>query len=281
MMLNRVPILREDDGSLPSEARLLEEMCANPVCRGLTIIHPPKWFRSEYDFGKVHGSVIFSFVDTDGSRAHAMIRQPPSMFGERVRPRKYETRPALRQCQRCWRLGHESHKCPRPTTMIVCPRCAGAHHLPAHHTECPHRAVHSIAGQCDCPITCFNCRQARLPGKGHTVTDIHCPLKKKFRTITENEEEDQPHPLPRNRREPIPLPASAPMITDETEEEDPTATNPVDPVPSSQPVDDGDNRSPMPTDWETFDFSSLSHDAISNLPPEAVMAAFRRLVSHA
>jgi len=110
------------------------------------------------------------------------MRNPPFLFGNRTtRPCKYEARPLITQCVRCWALGHESSRCPRPKDTIVCPICAGAHAKDEHHKKCQAVSKHTEV-YCTCPIVCINCRRARKPAKGHSALSLSCPLRSKFRS---------------------------------------------------------------------------------------------------
>ena len=181
VLLNRVPIIRNPSGALPSADILMQELGYNPVCRNPPTISPPRWLTAKMKPDAVYGSITFAILDEDGSRLKAILQNPPSLFGEIVRPKKFNSLPVIRQCTRCWRLGHLVGMCPRRKDTIVCRLCAGAHLNADHGLKCPNKSSHRRAGLCDCPVSCFNCKAARLPHVGHSVTDLACPLRKKFR----------------------------------------------------------------------------------------------------
>jgi hypothetical protein len=111
-----------------------------------------------------------------------MLRRPPALFGTYVRSKKFLSRPALLQCDRCHRLGHSLGRCPRPTSLIVCALCGGAHTVASHPYHC---AAKSHKGKkCDCPVSCFLCKEKKQDGQGHHARSNNCPLRAHYRSDT-------------------------------------------------------------------------------------------------
>jgi len=182
VVLNSVPTMRESLGTpLPSAAALHTELACNSGLKDLILLGEPYWLTARHPNAR-HGSISIAFLDPDGSRLKDILRNPPFLFGNRTtRPRKYEACPLISQCERCWALGHEVARCPRPKDTIVCPICAGAHAKEEHHKKCQAVSKHTKV-YCTCPITCINCRWARKPAKGHSALSMSCPLHSKFRS---------------------------------------------------------------------------------------------------
>lgn len=183
-LLNLVPVLRTPSGDIPDNAALLAELSINPVFDGLPIVSPPRWLKANIDRDKIHSSVTFAFIDPDGTRMQVLIRQPLSMFGAVVVAKRFKSQPMIRQCDRCYRLGHTSQRCPRPKTTVVCPICAGTHEVKEHVLKCPGKQTHNTAFECNCTPQCFNCHAAKKPHTGHISTDTTCPLRELYRSGT-------------------------------------------------------------------------------------------------
>ncbi len=182
VLLNGVPVIRSN-GALPSSADLTCELARNIVYQDILCVAPPRWLTAVIPEEKSHSSVTFTFIDEDGSRIPRMLRQPPSLFGEVVKAKRFESLPVIRQCSRCHALGHSDVRCRLPKSAIVCPVCSGKHSATDHPFKCPQQARH-LALPCDCPRACFNCRKAGLKAVGHISTDLSCPLRKRFRPPT-------------------------------------------------------------------------------------------------
>ena len=182
VVLNSIPTMRESLGApLPSAAALRTELARNAGLKDLILLGEPYWLTARQPNSR-HGSISVAFLDPDGSRLKDILRNPPFMFGNRTtRPRKYEARPLISQCERCWALGHESSRCPHPKDTVVCPICAGAHMKDEHHKKCQAVSKHTEV-YCTCPIVCINCRWAHKPAKGHSALSLSCPLRSKFRS---------------------------------------------------------------------------------------------------
>ena len=189
VLLKLVPICRSDSGSLPSGDALAEELRRNAVFRDLTMFCPPRWLKANVPENAIHSSVIVTFLDEDGSRTRDMIRFPQYMFGGCVRAVKFNALPLLLQCDRCWRLGHASRRCPKPKTLVMCSICGGAHKASDHQFKCSGSLTHSSL-KCNCIRKCLNCtREKPAFAEGHLATDTTCPLRAKFKT-TDNRSGD-------------------------------------------------------------------------------------------
>jgi len=182
VVLNSVPTMRESLGApLPSAAALCTELACNIGLKDLILLGDPYWLTARQPNSR-HGSISVAFLDPDGSRLKDIMRNPPFLFGNRTtRPRKYEARPLIMQCSRCWALGHDVSRCPRPKDTVVCPICAGAHAKDEHHKKCQAVSKHTEV-YCTCPIVCINCRRAQKPAAGHSALSLSCPLRSKFRS---------------------------------------------------------------------------------------------------
>jgi len=182
VVLNSVPTMRKTLGApLPSAAELRTELACNIGLKDLILLGEPYWLMARQPNAR-HGSISVAFLDPDGSRLKDILQNPPFMFRNRTtRPHKYEARPLISQCVRCWALGHDVSRCSRPKDTIVCPICAGAHAKDEHHKKCQVVSKHTEV-YCTCPIVCINCRHAWKPAKGHSALSLSCPLRSKFRS---------------------------------------------------------------------------------------------------
>ena len=250
VLLNRVPIIRTLSGALPGADTLMQELGYNPVCRNLPTLSPPRWLTAKMKPDAVYGSITFAILDEDGSRLKAILQNPPSLFGEIVRPKKFNSLPAIRQCTRCWRLGHMVGMCPRRKETLVCRLCAGAHDIADHGLKCPNKSSHKRAGLCNCPVSCFNCKAARLPHAGHSVTDLACPLRKKFR----------PEPRPNASALEPELPPTDDMVEDNSDEV------PPEPMPQPTPITQPSAIFSSEEALLVESLTSLSDDTIRALP---------------
>ena len=182
VVLNSVPTLQESVGDpLPTAAALRAELSKNAGLKDLIMFGDPFWLTARHP-NACHGSISIAFFDPDGMRFKDIIRNLPFLFGNRTtKPHKYESRPLISQCDRCWMLGHESQHCPRPKDMVICPLCASQHAKSEHHKKCQAVSKHTEVF-CTCPVTCINCRCAHKPAQGHSALSASCPLRAKFRS---------------------------------------------------------------------------------------------------
>ena len=222
VLLRLVPLCRSDSGTLPPPHVLMEEVRRNLLFRDLTFFCPPRWLKADVPETAVHGSVVVTFLDEDGSHTKNIVRSPVFMFGGTARACKFNSLPLLLQCERCWRLGHATRRCPRPKTLLVCSICGGAHPTSEHQFKCKDVKKHSTL-KCDCPRSCINCmRESPGSAKGHLSTDHTCPLRAKYRaplTRTGDSTDEEVH-------------ASIPMVVEDplTFSDEPPATTAPEPA---------------------------------------------------
>ena len=151
-------------------------MGLNPVCQDLTLVSPPRWVGLDRMKPNArHGSITFAFIDEDGSRLRQMKQSPPCLFGSFVRPKLAVSKPLIKQCSRCWKLGHLVESCQRKADVVVCFICGAAHRGSEHQFKCPRTNRHDGL-KCSCPVVCLNCKKT-----GHSAKDIRCPLRGKYR----------------------------------------------------------------------------------------------------
>jgi len=195
--VHSVPVIYDDKGNQPLSDVLSRKLSFNPACQGLLVVSPPKWLRSTLDAEKTHSSILFAFVDEDGSRLAHLIQSPIFLFSSPCTAKLFNSLPLVRQCDRCHKLGHSTERCHAPKNVVICPVCGGKHAARDHTNKCPTGNKHTDL-YCRCPQSCFNCVAARLPGKGHISWDLMCPLRKRFRHKTNrtgdatNEDPDRP-----------------------------------------------------------------------------------------
>jgi hypothetical protein len=183
VMFNGVPCFRGPSGVYPDTRTLLVELMYAPVCAGRRTLNGSRWLRdpeTKPDKATL-GSVVWSFYDPTGEGLELMLRRPPSMFGRLTKAQKFEGHPTLAQCGRCLRLGHSVGRCSKPASTIVCPLCGGPHTLAGHAHRCP-LSTHHLGVSCDCPVTCFLCREKGKDGSRHGALSPSCPLKAAFRS---------------------------------------------------------------------------------------------------
>ena len=182
VVLNSIPTMREAVGDpLPSATSLRAELSKNAGLKDLIMFGDPFWLTARHPNAR-HGSISIAFFNPDRMRLKDIMRSPPFLFGNRTtKPRKYKSRPLISQCDRCWMLGHESQRCPRPKDAVICPICAGQHTKSEHHKKCQVVSKHTEVF-CTCPVTCINCRCTRKPAQGHSALSASCPLRAKFRS---------------------------------------------------------------------------------------------------
>ena len=123
ILLNGVLVIRQNR-ALPSSADLTHELACNIVYQDILCVALPRWLMAVIPEGKSHSSVTFAFIDKDGSCISWMLHQPPSLFGEVVKAKHFESLPVIRQCSCCHVLGHSDVRCRLPKGTIVCPVCS-------------------------------------------------------------------------------------------------------------------------------------------------------------
>jgi hypothetical protein len=170
-----VPVYDEHD----STDHLIDELTRNPDLKGLNFIEKPRWFFRERR--RDQEQVVFTIFDPQNEITPKILRTAPFMFGKRCRARKFDSRPMLRQCDRCHKLGHSLERCPRPDSLIRCRICGNGHATEDHDLRCLTKMSHKTRG-CDCPPKCFNCKDAGKSATGHNAYDPQCPLRLQYRT---------------------------------------------------------------------------------------------------
>ena len=224
VLLRLVPLCRSESGALPPPNMLVDELRRNLLFRDLTLFCAPRWLKADPPDAAVHGSVVVTFLDEDGSRTKNILRSPVFMFGGSARACKFNSLPLLLQCECCWRLGHATRRCPRPKTLIVCSICGGAHNAVDHQFKCKDVKKHPTL-KCDCPRSCLNCqRESPTTAKGHMSTDHVCPLRAKYHaplTRTGDSTDEEVH-------------ASIPMVVEDplTFSDEPPAPSTLEPAPN-------------------------------------------------
>jgi hypothetical protein len=158
-----------------SEEILLEVLLRNPQIKHLKITQTPRWVRRPQEISGFKSSVSFAFEDPDGSIHSALLKSktPIFMFGAPVSIKRWVDKPRLRQCRRCWRLGHIVPGCKSP---VHCRICGDNHSEESHRDKCKDCRKENCTKDrsCDHDPHCINCRQA------HPADDANCPERKKF-----------------------------------------------------------------------------------------------------
>ena len=218
VIVHSVPIVLDDKGSRPLSDDLVSELSLNEACKGLRVINPPKWLKTTIGPEKIQSSIIFSFLDEDGSRLARLTASPLFLFGSPCAAKLFNSLPLVCQCDRCHRLGHSADRCHQPKDVIICFICGNRHAAKDHAFRCPTSQTHTTQ-RCSCAPQCINCRAVHFPAAGHLARDLSCPLRKKFwrdnnRTGVSPDED-----------------STQPMVVD-------ASAPPIFPVPSLRPTDD-------------------------------------------
>jgi len=181
VILNSVPTMWDTPSSpLPTAQELCYKLAHNDICCTLLIFGDPYWLTARTE-GSCHGSILFAFLDEDGSRTQSMIHNPPYMFGNRtLKVCKYVSRPLLSECLCCLHLGHTAQRCHSSPSVIICPICGNSHKEDEHDAKCPNVSKH-VGVSCSCPPICINCVHTKKPTtKGHLALSAACPLRALF-----------------------------------------------------------------------------------------------------
>lgn len=152
---------------------LREALLRNPAISRLNITQNPRWVRPSEFIDGFKSSISFAFEDPDGSNLKSLLKTNLFMFGAPVRAKRWVEKPRLRQCTRCWRLGHLITNCRSP---IRCRICGDQHPEDAHRSKCSacRKENRPDSRACDHPALCVNCR-------GTHSADAHdCPERRKF-----------------------------------------------------------------------------------------------------
>jgi len=218
VIVHSVPIVYSN-GVQPDSKALSLELAHNEVCIGLRVIQQPKWLCSTLAAEQTQSSIIFAFLDKDGSRLQRLLSQPLFLFGGPCVIKLFNSLPLIKQCNCCHSLGHDIQHCRHPKNAIICPLCAGHHLAKDHGFKCANAKAHLTSLSCTCPLLCINCKAKGLKSVGHVTQDLSCPLRKQFRHMDNR--------MGNSSKEDT----SRPMIVDPLH----NTTNAL--VPSSQPED--------------------------------------------
>jgi len=219
VIVHSVPIVYSN-GVRPDSKALSSELARNEACVGLRVIQQPKWLRSTLTAEQTQSSIIFAFLDEDGSRLRRLLSRPLFLFGGPCVVKLFNSLPLIKQCNRCHALGHTIQYCRRPKNSLICPLCGGHHLAKDHGFKCVNAKAHLQSLSCTCPPSCINCKAKGLKTVGHVARDLSCPLRKLFRRMdnhTGNSSEED---------------TSRPMIVD------PVHNTTNETIPSSQPDED-------------------------------------------
>ena len=161
------------DEPVYSGETLREALLRNPAISRLNITQYPRWVRPSEFIDGFKSSISFAFEDPDGSNLKSLLKTNLFMFGAPVRAKRWVEKPRLRQCTRCWRLGHLITNCRSPTRCRIC----GDHHSEdAHRSKCTacRKENRPDSRPCDHPAHCVNCNGAHF-------ADAHdCPERRRF-----------------------------------------------------------------------------------------------------
>lgn len=161
-------------------ADLQREVLQHPHLKGMTFIHPPRWFFKDHG-GRTEDSILITVFDLTNRWTPLLTRRPLWMFGAQCKARRFDSRPVLRQCDGCYRLSHAMDRCPpHDPNFVHCRHCGGGHSSDQHEVKCPTWSLHKD-GVCACGKTCVNCKDARKPAKTHDSFHPSCPLRKMYR----------------------------------------------------------------------------------------------------
>jgi hypothetical protein len=150
---------------------LMVALMANPVMSRFKITQAPRWVRRPEDIDGFKSSISFAFEDPDGQLIKLLLKTQLFMFGSPVRAKRWEDKPRLRQCTRCWKLGHFEATCRAP---VRCRRCSEKHQESAHREHCKECTNSEASIPCNHPPKCANCREA------HTADAPECPERRKY-----------------------------------------------------------------------------------------------------
>lgn len=220
-----VPVL---DNAKDSDS-LRAQIVRNPGLTDLRFIESPRWMFPEQIHEKEQ--IIFTIFDPTGADTKKLLKSAPFLFGTRCRARKFDSRPILHQCERCHVLGHSTLRCTRPASFVRCERCGRGHETAQHVDRCPSRNTHETLRACDCPVECFNCKDARKHFKGHLARSDQCPLRKMYRAQGPN----QAPRGPQVRRHPSETPTARIDDVDNDTPAPEARTTDATPAPIAQP----------------------------------------------
>jgi len=161
------------DEPVYSGETLYEALLRNPAITRLNITQKPRWVRPSEFIDGFKSSITFAFEDPDGSNLKSLLKTNLFMFGAPVRAKRWVEKPRLRQCTRCWRLGHLITNCRSP---IRCRICGDQHSEDAHRSKCTacRKENRPDSRTCDHPARCVNCNGT------HPADAYDCLERRKF-----------------------------------------------------------------------------------------------------
>src|ERR1700730_15622247 len=121
--------------------------------------------------------VIFTIFDPCNTDTPKILKPTLYMFGIRCHTACFDLCPMLHQCSRCHKLRHSNERCLRPATFVRGRICSSPHSARDHLSLCWTRLSHTTQDRCNCPLKCFNCKDAGKPETGHHAYDHMCPLR--------------------------------------------------------------------------------------------------------
>jgi hypothetical protein len=157
--------------SVYSNEDLLNALMTNPIMSKIRITQAPRWVRRPEDIDGFKSSISFAFEDPDGQLIKLLLKTQLFMFGSPVRAKRWEDKPRLRQCSRCWKLGHFEATCRGPAR---CRRCSEKHAESTHREHCKDCTNTEASIPCNHPPKCVNCREA------HAADAPECPERRKY-----------------------------------------------------------------------------------------------------
>jgi hypothetical protein len=281
ILINRVPVIRDENCSLPSEEALLHEITMNPTFEGVTLLAPPHWlcWDSEIELFARHASILLTVLDPDSSIVPRLIRSPPAFFGEHTKVALFKSRPFLHQCNHCWTLNHSTNCCPVKSSTPICPLCGGPHTHAQHAPLCPTLGNHATIDVCSCEPTCLN--GARLQrktkkgpdGKGHSALDPSCPLCAAYCLPPSTEDEVPVPPANPAPTSAAPPPATSPTVTAISRPKPRKVVNrPVNPIPIALVTSRAREMATRPIAIPSEELESLA-------PEDATFVTFERSVA--
>jgi hypothetical protein len=157
--------------SVYSNSNLMASLMANPVMSKIKITQPPCWVRRLEDIDGFKSLISFAFEDPNSQLVKLILKTQLFMFGSPVQAKRWEDKPQLRQCPRCWKLGHFEVTCRAP---VRCRHCGDKHPKLAHHEHCRECTNTKASVPCNHPPKCTNCCKA------HTADSPECPERRKY-----------------------------------------------------------------------------------------------------
>lgn len=156
-----------------TDEMLREVLLRNPAISCLNITQNPRWIRPPELIDGFKSSISFAFEDPDGSVLKSVLKTNLFMFGAPVRTKRWVEKPRLRQCTRCWHLGHLITNCRSP---VRCRLCSDQHAEDVHRSKCTdcRKENRPDSRACDHPARCINCRGP------HAADALDCAERRKY-----------------------------------------------------------------------------------------------------